>query len=133
MPGKPFEQSYTAGPEQIDELGHVNNAEWLRWLQDLSVAHWNAVADPDDIARYFWVVTRHEIDYRANVSLGETVTGRTWIETPPRGARFDRHFAFIAANGKTVVEGKSTWAMVDRESGRIGRVPRRLAEMFLAE
>ena len=29
-----FEHDVTATPEHIDELGHVNNAEWVRWIQD---------------------------------------------------------------------------------------------------
>jgi hypothetical protein len=52
-----------ARPEDIDELGHVNNAAWVRWIQDMATAHWRAVADPAHVDAYVWVVTRHEIDY----------------------------------------------------------------------
>ena len=62
-----FTQSITAGPADIDELGHVNNAVWVRWIQDIAVAHWAAVAPPEHQAAYVWVVTRHEIDYRGNI------------------------------------------------------------------
>jgi hypothetical protein len=31
----------TAGPDDIDELGHVNNAVWVKWIQDVAVAHWH--------------------------------------------------------------------------------------------
>ena len=39
-----FEHDVTASPEHIDELGHVNNAVWVSWIQDIAVAHWNAIA-----------------------------------------------------------------------------------------
>ena len=55
--------SCTAAPEHIDELGHVNNAVWVQWIQQVAVAHWEAVADPAHKDAYFWVVVRHEIDY----------------------------------------------------------------------
>jgi acyl-CoA thioester hydrolase len=126
-----FTQTITAGPEHIDELGHVNNAVWVRWIQDVAVAHWHAAAPAEAIAAYFWVVTRHEIDYRGNVAAGETVTAETWIPDPPRGARFDRMMRFTGADGRVKVEGRSTWAMLDKASGRLMRVPPDLAELFL--
>ena len=126
-----FTQTITAGPDDIDELGHVNNAVWVRWIQDVAVAHWNAVAPPEHRDAYIWVVTRHEIDYRGNVSAGETVTGETWVPHPPRGARFDRHMRFTGADGKVKVEAVSTWAMLDRSTGRLVRVRDEIAAPFL--
>jgi acyl-CoA thioester hydrolase len=126
-----FTRTITAGPDDIDELGHVNNAVWVRWIQDVAVAHWNAVAPPEHRDAYIWVVTRHEIDYRGNVSEGETVTGETWVPEPPRGARFDRHMRFTGADGKVKVEAVSTWAMLDRATGRLVRVRDKIAAPFL--
>jgi len=126
-----FTRTITAGPDDIDELGHVNNAVWVRWIQDVAVAHWAAVAPPEHRDAYIWVVTRHEIDYRGNVSEGETVTGETWVPQPPRGARFDRHMRFTGADGKVKVEAVSTWAMLDRATGRLVRVRDEVAEPFL--
>lgn len=127
-----FTQRITAQPEDIDELGHVNNAVWVRWIQDVAVAHWNAVAPPEHRDAYIWVVTRHEIDYRGNVSAGETVTAETWVPEPPRGARFDRHMRFTGADGRVKVEAVSTWALLDRASGRLLRVRPDIAAPFLA-
>lgn len=123
----------TARPEDIDELGHVNNAVWVKWIQDVATAHWMAVADPAHIDEYLWVVTRHEIDYRGNVSEGETVTARTWVGDAPKGARFDRLMEFAGSDGKVKVAARTTWAIIDRSSGRILRVPKEVAEPFLAE
>ena len=127
----PFEKRITARDEDIDELGHVNNAAWVRWIQDMATAHWHAVAPPEHVESYVWVVTRHEIDYRGNVSEGETVTGETWVDEPPRGARFNRNVRFLGADGKVRVEAKTTWAMIEKATGRIGRVPAELAALFL--
>lgn len=41
-----FERQITARDEDIDELGHVNNAAWVRWIQVMATAHWAALADP---------------------------------------------------------------------------------------
>jgi len=126
-----FTLSITPTAEDIDELGHVNNAVWVDWIQQIATAHWSAVAAPEHQAAYVWVVTRHEIDYLGNVGAGEAVTARTWISDPPKGARFDRNMEFSNAAGKVVVRSKTTWAIVDRSSGRIARVPAEVAAPFL--
>ena len=127
----PFEKRITATEQDIDELGHVNNAVWVRWIQDMATAHWYAVAPPEYVDRYIWVVTRHEIDYLRAVLPGETVTGRTWVAEAPRGARFDRHMEFTGADGKVRVRAKTTWAIVDKATGRPLRVPPEVAAPFL--
>ena len=127
-----FTLTITAGPDDIDELGHVNNAVWVRWIQDIAVAHWQAVAPPDQRDAYVWVVTRHEIDYRGNVVAGESVTGETWVPEPPKGARFDRHVRFTGADGRVKVEAVTTWALLDRATGRLLRVRSEVAAPFLS-
>jgi acyl-CoA thioester hydrolase len=127
----PFTLAITATPADIDELGHVNNAVWVQWIQQIATAHWAAVATAEQQAAYFWVVTRHEIDYRGNVAAGETVTGETWVPDPPKGARFDRHMRFTGQDGRVKVEAITTWALIDRASGRLARVRPDLAAPFL--
>ena len=127
-----FEKQITAGAGDIDELGHVNNAVWVRWIQDMATSHWQAVAPAEHQAAYVWVVIRHEIDYLRPVLPGETVTGRTWIEEPPKGARFDRHLEFLGEDGKARVRAKTTWAILDKASGRPLRVPPEVAAPFLS-
>ncbi|HEX8639587.1 MAG TPA: acyl-CoA thioesterase [Allosphingosinicella sp.] len=127
----PFEKRITASAADIDELGHVNNAAWVRWIQDMATAHWEKVAAPEHQAAYIWVVIRHEIDYLRALGPGETVTARTWVPDPPRGARFDRHMEFTGDDGKVRVRAKTTWAIVEKASGRPIRVPPEVAAPFL--
>jgi acyl-CoA thioester hydrolase len=126
-----FTRPFTASAADIDELGHDNNAVWVQWIQDLAVAHWQAVAPAEQQAAYIWVVTRHEIDYRGNLGEGETVTGETWVADPPKGARFDRHVRFTGADGRVKVEAVTTWALLDRATGRLLRVRDEIAAPFL--
>ncbi|WP_312487375.1 acyl-CoA thioesterase [Sphingomonas sp.] len=126
-----YSMTITAGPEHIDELGHVNNAVWVQWIQAIASAHWEAVAPPEHVAAHIWVVTRHEIDYRGNVVAGETVTAETWVPNPPKGARFDRHVRFIGADGQVKVEAVTTWALIDRDTGRLLRVTSEIAAPFM--
>ncbi len=127
----PFTRIFTAQPDDIDELGHVNNAVWVQWIQDMATSHWQAVAAPEHIAAYFWVVTRHEIDYRGNVGPGQSVTANTWIESAPKGAQFDRRVDFVDAAGKVIVRANTTWAMIDKATGRLVRVRPEVSAPFM--
>ena len=118
-----FELRFTAQPEHIDELGHVNNAVWVQWVQQVAVAHWDAVSDSAHRDAYFWVVVRHEIDYLRAAFEGDVVTARTWVGEAPKGARFDRHVEFIGADGKVCARARTDWAIIDKASGRPVRVP----------
>jgi acyl-CoA thioester hydrolase len=125
-----FTRTFVAAPQHIDELGHVNNTVWVQWIQDLATAHWDAAARPEDKAAFFWVVVRHEIDYRGNIGLGEGVTATTWIEGPAMGAKSLRRVEFADASGKRLVSAATTWAMIDRASGRLARVRPEVLEPF---
>jgi len=125
-----FTRTYLALPEHIDELGHVNNTVWVQWIQDMATAHWDAVARPEDRAAFFWVVVRHEIDYRGNIGLGESVTATTWIEGPAQGAKSLRRVEFTDAAGKRLVSAATSWAMLDRATGRLARVRPEVLEPF---
>ena len=122
MTAPTFEKTFTASPAHIDELGHVNNAVWVQWIQDMATAHWEAAARPADREAFFWVVTRHEIDYRGNIAEGDRVTGTTWIEGPARGAQSTRRVEFRNTEGKIIVSATTTWAMLDRATQRLARV-----------
>jgi acyl-CoA thioester hydrolase len=125
-----FTRAFTALPEHIDELGHVNNTVWVQWIQDMATAHWDSVARPEDRAALFWVVVRHEIDYRGNISAGESVTATTWIEGEAQGAKSLRRVDFTDSSGKRLVSAATTWAMLDRATGRLTRVRPQVLEPF---
>lgn len=129
----PFTLTFTAGPEHIDVMGHVNNAVWVQWMEAIATAHWEAVALPEHRERYAWVVTRHEIDYRGNIREGEEALARTFIPEGPSGARFERRVEFRNAAGKVIVSARTVWAMIDTASGRLMRVPPEVAAPFLSE
>ena len=127
-----FEMSFTVAPEHIDELGHVNNAVWVQWIQQVAVAHWDSVADAGHKDAYFWVVVRHEIDYLRAALEGDRITARTWVGEAPQGARFDRLMEFNGADGKVCVRAKTQWAIIDKALGRPIRVPPDVVAPFMA-
>lgn len=130
IPPAAFSMELLAEPQHIDELGHVNNVVWVDWIQHVATAHWRARASADDQARYIWYVVRHEIDYHRAMLVGERAIAHTWAADHARGAKFDRHMVFLDSGGKALISSITTWAMIDRDSGRPVRVPASLIDQF---
>lgn len=126
-----FTLTLTALPEHIDELGHVNNAVWVQWIQQVATTHWYAVAAPEYRDAFVWVVIRHEIDYLRFALEGDEVTARTWVGDAPKGARFDRFMEFTGKDGRVLVQARTTWAMLDKASGRPQRITPEIVAPFL--
>jgi acyl-CoA thioester hydrolase len=127
-----FELDFVARPEHIDELGHVNNAVWVQWIQQVAVAHWDAVAPKEHRDAYYWVVIRHEIDYLRAAFEGDRITARTWVGEAPKGAKFDRHVEFTGNDGRVCVRSRTDWASIDKAAARPIRVPPEVVAPFMA-
>jgi acyl-CoA thioester hydrolase len=125
-----YEVPIEVRPADIDELGHVNNVVYLRWVQDAAVAHWQARAAPEDQASLFWVVSRHELDYRRPAFLDTEIVARTWVGTAS-AREFERHTELVrAGDGKILVRARTLWVPVDAGTLRPTDVDDRVRQRF---
>ena len=105
-------------PADIDALGHVNNVVYLRWVQDIAIAHWRAVASAADQERFLWVVVRHEIDYKQAARLGDGILARTWVGAATR-IKFERHTELLRANDRCLLaKARTVWCPIDAVTGK---------------
>ena len=76
-----YAHAITVDPVDIDHMGHVNNAVYLRWVQDAVVRYWEAVAPAEAVAQHLWVALKHEISYRRPAFLedGDPVADRSHL------------------------------------------------------
>src|SRR6201992_3113197 len=73
-------------PADIDQMGHVNNAVYLKWVQEAVVDYWSSVAPPAAVAEHLWVALKHEITYLHPTFLQDTVVAEV-IAEKMEGAR----------------------------------------------
>lgn len=119
---KPFTLAIVVAPADIDGQGHVNNVVYLRWMQEAATAHWDAKATAELKARVNWVVTRHEVDYKAPAFAGERLVARTWVGEPS-GATWERFIEIRRmADDRLLARGRSIYAALDPATGRPRRV-----------
>jgi acyl-CoA thioester hydrolase len=116
-------------PADIDFMGHVNNASYLKWVQDAVIDHWRALAPAEAVAAHLWVALKHEITYRRPTFLDDTVIAHVVLEKV-QGAR--AFYETLIKRGEDVLaEVKSSWCCLDAETLRPARLARELVEKFL--
>jgi acyl-CoA thioester hydrolase len=126
-----FAITITPEPADIDELGHVSNLVYLRWVLDVAMAHTRALGWDYEQYRALgavFMVRRHEIDYIAQVTLGQTLRAETWVDSW-RAASCIRKTELLH-DGKVVARAATTWAMIGLASGRPQRIPGELTALF---
>lgn len=122
VPENAIQHQYTikVTEEHLDELNHVNNITYLKWVQDASGIHWNLLATPKINEEIVWMVLRHEIDYAGQAFLDDELTITTWIGESS-GVKSIRN-VLISKKGKTLTKCKTTWCLLDKKTLRPKRI-----------
>jgi acyl-CoA thioester hydrolase len=114
----------------IDHMGHVNNAVYLKWVQEAVVAYWQKVAPAEAVAEHLWVALKHEITYRKAAFLGDAVIAAVMAEKM-QGAR--AFFSTLIKRGEDVLaEVESCWCCLDATSLRPARLAKDVVAKFVA-
>ena len=132
LPGL-FLQAFTVPAEAIDGNGHVNNLEYLHWMQELAKAHSDAAGWT--LARYretgsTWVIRSHHIDYLRPAFAGEELVLATWIgafheQTSPR-----HYLVWRERDRKVLAQAQTLWVFLDTAAGRPSRIPEAFRASF---
>lgn len=115
-----YEKQIQVTEEHIDSNHHVNNVQYVKWVEEIAAEHWDFVKhktqNPDDI----WMLLDHHIQYKKQVYLGEILTVKTYPKTP-EGIRQPRKVEFYC-NDKLVVDSLTLWVFIDKKTERIIRL-----------
>ena len=125
----PHQFAILIDPADIDFMGHVNNASYLKWVQDAVVDHWRAFAPAEAVAACLWVALKHEITYRRPTFLNDAPIAHVVLEKV-QGAR--AMYQTVIKRGEDVLaEVQSSWCCIDARTLRPARLARDLIEKFL--
>jgi acyl-CoA thioester hydrolase len=120
-------------PEDIDELEHVNNTVYLRYIEDIAVAHAARVGMSFPVLKAIGVIPvvhKHVIKYHRSALLGDELEVSTQI-TAFKGFRASRHNEVRrVSDGVLLVECDTDWIWIDAARGRPKAVPQEIQEAF---
>ena len=130
---KVYAMDLTVQDEDIDMLGHASNIVFVRWIQDVAVAHSAAVGlgieEYKQLGAVF-VVVRHEIDYLRPAMRGEVIEARTWISAVMAAKCLRRTDLVRKSDGVMLAKGLTTWGFVAIDNGRPKRITPSVVQAF---
>lgn len=125
-----FRHPVAIRPDDIDHMGHVNNAVYLKWVQEAVVDYWRSVAPPDAVAQHLWVALKHEITYLRPTFLQDTVVAEV-IAEKVEGARAFFRTVLRRGEEEALSEIESCWCCLDAATQRPARLARDVIRRFL--
>lgn len=127
-----YQYTLTVPDHAVDINDHVNNIEYLRWMQDAAVLHSDAQgctrATID--AGATWVVRTHHIKYLRPAFAGEEIAVLTWVADFRRVHSLRKYRIVRIRDNVTLVEGETDWVFVDARTGRLRPIPQNVIDSF---
>ena len=128
-----FRLEVLAVPDDIDELGHVSNLVYVRYVQEAAKAHSLAVGWSYEAYLKLgavFVVRKHDIEYLAPAYAGDRIVLTTFVASWSAATSVRRTRIARAGDGKELARASTLWALVSTESGRPRRIPIEVRDSF---
>ena len=131
---EPFTTCVVVTPEHIDEFGHTNNVNYLRWLEKTAWAHSEFLGL--DMQRYRdlgagCVARRHELDYLAATYAGDELTVATWVDENDFRLSMWRGYQIVRdSDHKVVMRGRTQFVCVNVVTGKPTRMPPEFVDAY---
>ena len=119
--------------DDIDQMNHVNNLQYLRWCLKAAVAHSAHVGWPTE--RYVeagagFIVREHKIKYKVPAVLGDEVVIQTWIDSLKKYSTVRKYKILRLADNRKLVEAETNWVHVNFETLELTRIPAEIKDAF---
>lgn len=126
---KSYSKKITVQSHHLDDLNHVNNVVYLQWVQDIAKDHWFSLAKEPFTLEHFWVVARHELDYKKQAFLGDEIVATTYVESFK--GPFSIRCVEFRRGDELLVKTKSNWCLIDKVTQKPKRVPEEIQNLFI--
>jgi len=116
----------------IDANGHVNNVEYVRWMQRAAISHSDSAGCTiaTKAAGASWVVRSHHIEYLLPSFAGDKLVILTWISTLRKASSLRKYLFLREGDRAVVARGETSWVFVEARTGRPKLIPREVSSVF---
>ncbi len=116
--------------EYLDDLNHVNNVQYLNWVQEAAREHWEFLtADRIDLF-HLWVVRSHHIEYKHAAKLEDKLLINTYVNETHNYISERVVEIFLKSSKKLITRCVTKWCYVNKDSGKLERIPKTIIELL---
>ena len=127
---KTHQYNLQVNKEHLDELDHVNNVQYLHWVQEISGAHWKSLIEKDSCFYGIWVVRSHKIDYKRPAKLYDWLTLKTHVAST-EGFLSQRIVKIYLKDTTTLVAQCTTqWCYLNAVTLELETIPENIFQLF---
>jgi acyl-CoA thioester hydrolase len=131
-----YERAFRVRYGECDAYGHVNHANYLRYMQE---AAFDASADVGyDFAAYiamnrYWLVCETDITFLSPLACGDTVIVKTWVADFRRVRSRRMYELRLLATGEPVATAHTDWVFLDKTTLRPASIPPQMVTAFMPD
>lgn len=123
-----YTQHLIVTEDDLDQLNHVNNVVYLKWVQQVAESHWRVRASEILQSTLIWVVLSHFIEYKKPAKLGDELRLETYV-TETHGVRSTRHVE-IYREDTLLAQARTEWCLVHKATLKPTRVTDEIVQLF---
>lgn len=128
-----FERRFRVRNYECDAYGHVNHANYLRFMQEAAFDASSSAGYPLDqyeAMNRLWLIRETDITYKRPLGYNDEFIIRTWVESFRRVRSTRRYDFYMAASGEPVAEARTDWVFLNRETQRPTAIPTEMVSAF---
>ncbi|MBI5349047.1 MAG: acyl-CoA thioesterase [Chloroflexi bacterium] len=128
------ERTFRIRHYECDAYGHVNNANYVRYMQEAAFDASAAIGY--DFNRYIemnclWLIRETDIEYLRPLKYGDSVRVKTWVDDFRR-VRSRRMYELYSLNdGELAARANTDWVFIDTKTNRPATIPDEMIRAFL--
>ena len=126
-----FQTQIQVKPEHLDHFQHVNNVQYLKWVNHAAHLHWEQETSKEQREKYTWMVIRHEVDYKHQAFLNDELILKTWVDSFTHVVSIRRVDIINKNTGKICAQAKSKWCFLDKAKAKPIRIPGEIKQPYI--
>jgi len=117
----------------IDLNGHVNNVQYLHWMQEAAMTHSAEMGWPQE--RYAemgrtWIIRSHTIEYFHSAYAGDRLTLCTWVSSFEKFRSLRRYKFLRPADQSVLATAATLFIFCDIRTGRPLSIPPEVRQAY---
>jgi len=131
MISKLFEIEKRVKKKHLDEFNHVNNVQYLYWVQEVAQAHWDKLTEKKSISlKGSWIVRSHKIEYKNFTNLNDKIIISTYVKNAEEFLSERTVTIKLKKSKKILIKCITKWCFVELNTLKLKKIPQKILKLL---